>query len=382
MLNRKVIVNEPNPSQCTTYPALREIFLDIENLTALENIFKWLQMPILERFAVPALITIPILDPWGDYPPNEELGIVDPKYPNHVKFINNMIQKHETTLHQVTLFNAWQDGSDCSGTVRELSHDWASSFSTQELVLGTLSPDLYFVYAPTRIPEPNLLRDYYYMFRQTINGPQWGSDLRRLRIDLIDFEGLSLDGFVTPALANLKILMLYPWSARSTTLPPNTPLPSDLTTFKEGQIALSIVSEDLPLLRVLAIGGYRFWLERRPATNSDGTKPKLWHLSHAQADAQQRLEIARHLSRRDWSFLTDIPAHPRFYDSRARPAKGRAPHCNYLPHRTPTEQMMKHRNYMVLFRDGDDDGAENQSLWERKCVGRHERGLVDLAFWK
>lgn len=381
MLNRHVFVNEPTPAQRTIYPALKEIFLDIENLTALENIFNWLQMPVLERFAVPAVITIPILDPWGCYPPNEELGIVDPAYPNHVKFINSMIQKHETTLHQVTLFNAWQDGSsDCSGTVRELSHDWVCSFATQELVLGTLSPDLYHVYALTRIPEPNLLRDYYYMFRKAVNGPQWGSDLRRLRIDLVDFEGLSLDGFVTPALANLKTLMLYPWSAHSTTLPPNTPLPSDPSTFKEGQIALDIISKNLPRLRVLAIGGYRFWVEQRPAT--DGTGPKLWHLSHARADAHQRLEIACHLSSRDWNFLIDIPAHPRYYDSRARPAKGRAPDCNYLFRRIPSDQMMKHRNYMVLLREAVDDDAKIQSSREGKCVGRHESGLVDLATWK
>ena len=384
-----VFVNNPSSSYSTFHPALTDIFLDINNLTALENIFNWLQLPVLERFTVPSVIIIPALDRYAGHPDNEDLILVDTAYPNLVALINRLIQRHETTLHQVTLLNAWQDGGgEGSGTVRELSHDWSCSFSTQELVLGTLSPDFYRHMHPT--PRPNTLRNSFYMPRKAIDGPRWGSSLQRLRIDQLDFDGLMIDGFVTPELAYLKVLMLHPWSVRSSSSKSTVSLPSNMNSFKEGRIALGIISENLPRLRILVIGGYRFWVERRPAVNAtdDAWVPsrsntikntmKLWHFLHAQNDAQQRVQIARSLSSRDWSFLDDIPAHPRKDDSRAAHAKG-APDGNYLFWRWPSLQMRKHRNYMVLTHEDPD--AEAPTMQEGKRSFRHERELTDLATW-
>ncbi|KAL9122488.1 MAG: hypothetical protein Q9187_000963 [Circinaria calcarea] len=353
--SRNVFVNEPSSSYPTTYSALTEIFLDIDNLTALGNIFKWLQMPALERFAVPAVITIPALDPWVGPPGNEDLILVDTAYPDLVGLINSLIQRHEATLQQVTLFNAWQEGGeDGSGTVRELSHDC------------------------------------FYRLRRAIDGPGWGSDLQRLRIDQLDFDGLVLDGFATPELAHLKLLMLYPWSLRLSSSNSQKSLPADMNSFNEGRIALGIISENLPRLRVLVIGGYQFWVERSPAVNAtdDATVPsrsnviktttKLWHFLYAQKDAQQRLQIAHCLLGHDWSFLNEIPAHPRKDDSRAIRAR-RALDGNYLFGRRPSLQMRKHRNYMVLSREDPD--AEIQTRQQGQRSFRHERELIDLATW-
>lgn len=163
-----------------------------------------------------------------------------------------------------------------------------------------------------------------------------------------------------------------------------------MNSFKEGQIALSIISENLARLRVLVIGGYRFWVERRPTVNvTDGAtvlprsntiknKTKLWHFVHAQNDAQQGVQIARSLSSRDWSFLDEIPAHARKDDDRAAHAKG-APDGNYMFERRPSLQMKKHRNYMVLTREDRDD--ETPATQEGKRFFRHERELTDLATW-
>ncbi|KAL9116702.1 MAG: hypothetical protein Q9187_006772, partial [Circinaria calcarea] len=305
------------------------IFLDIDNLTALENIFKSLQIPALERFAVPAVITILALDPWVGPPDNEDLILVDTAYTDLVGLINSLTQKHEATLQQVTLFNAWQEGGeDGRGTMRELSHDRCCSFLTHELVLSTPSPDFC-----RRTPRSNTLRNSFYGLRRAIDGPRWGSDLQRhlqrIRIDQLDFDGLVLDGLATPELAHLKILMLNPWSLRLFPSDTASSFPADMNSFNEGQIALGIISENIPVFRVLVIGGYRFWVERNFTVNTtdDATVPsrlniiknttKLRYFLHAQNDAQQRLQIARCLSGRDWSFLNEIPAHPRKDDSRA-----------------------------------------------------------------
>ena len=386
---RNVCVHEPSPSNRTTYPALTDIFLDVNNLTALTNMFNWLQMPALERFAVPAVITIPALDQHAGAPPDENLILPDTAYPDLVRLIKSLIERHETTLHQVTLLNAWQDGGeDGSGTVRELNHDWCCSFFTQELVLGTASPDFYrYVVRHPRLP---ILCNSFYMSRRTIDGPRWGSNLQRLRIDQLDFDGLVLDGFVTPELEYLKILMLHPWSVSSSSSNLKASLPSDMKSFKEGRLALDIISENLPRLRVLVIGGYRFWIERR--LNGNGTNgatghsrsstfkdtTKLWHLSTAQKDRQQYIQMARDLSSRDWSFLDDLPAHPRKDDPRAVRAN-RARDGNYLFGRWPSLQMRKHRNYMVLTRENPD--ADVRTTQPGKRIFRHERKLTDLASW-
>ena len=362
IIRRRVTVAKPSPSVSKNFPELKDLFLDVDNMSALEKIFCWMDLPVLERLAIPAVITIAAIDPFAGAPTDERHVLVDTAYPDYCRLINCWIRKHMESLNEVTLLNAWQNsGLYGSGTVRELHHDWDCNFSTKELVLGTKSPDSYDPRYPK--PESNELRNSLFVPRRGIDGPRWGSNLERLRIDQLAFENLEFARFASQELSNLKILMLHPW--------PKWQRPS------QNEIATGVMSQNLPRLRVLNICGSRFWLERNNFSTQNSAMlecsavsdmpPKLWDFSRALKDAKQSTEIARWLSVRDWSFLDDIPAHPCRDDQ----VFGR---CSSL-------QTKKHRNYMVLTKEDATENDKKASKEAPRAFVRHERDSMDLTTW-
>ena len=302
--------------------------------------------------------------------------------------MQSVIWKHTNTLRQITLLNAWQDNTSLRGygryPLQELNANWDSTFTPQELVLGTTPPSnlIEYRYYPSDSPDGRTeLRDYCNFIITLIRQNYYGSSLRRLRIDQINFyEDVLDDFFAHLSCDNITVLMLYPWPRA--TNHSDFQLPCDLKMFKEGQVAMTVVSHGLPELRVLVIGGYHFWIDRSPPKTREPNAAlspsfpglRLWHLSLAEQDPDQSIAIKRWLTRRDRYFMSDLPPHPRLQDSWAR-SYWEDESNNCLLIRDPCLQMRKHRNYTVLHRQ---DGADH-------LVPPSERPptqwLADLATW-
>ena len=224
------------------------------------------------------------------------------------------------------------------------------------------------------------MRDHCTFISTLIQRNGYSSSLGRLRIDQIDFYEDVLDGFFTRlGCDKIKILMLYPWP-RPTSFS-KLKLTYDLKTFKEGRVAMNVALQDLPELRILVIGGFQFWVERSPPESEEvdaALSPRLpnlrlWHLSQAEKDPYQSIDIKQWLTGRDRYFMSTSP-RPRVQDSWARSLwKDESGNC--LLQRVPCLQMIKHRNYMVLHRD---DGCDPlPTLSQRPPT----EWLADLATW-
>ncbi len=108
-----------------------------------------------------------------------------------------------------------------------------------------------------------------------------------------------------------------------------------------------------------------------------GNFHKLWYFSQALQDAQQRQEIYPCLSSRDWSFLNDILSHPQKAEGELHPP-GHSSENNYPFYGRPTLQTLKHRNYMVLTVEDDNDNTGQIPKHQDMSCARKELGIVEL----
>ena len=365
-----------------TLPKLRDLYLNLEGEEAIKCFLDWLDLPGLRRLTLPRIITFHGYRPKSDpYPDLQASGIA--------RVINSAIQTHQHTLEQVVLLNTWQSGylSECD-FINELDDDWVDGFTSQEMVFGTQPPH---PVLPQAVEEQEdtqfVMREYCKLYRTAILCNQSRATLRRLRIDQIDFyEDLIAELFDELRLEDLRVIMLYPWSDSDqphdvethTTHTPYTY--KDLNTFVEGRVALRIVTHNLPQLRILVIGGHRFWIEQSPLSSTrspvtlqpEPSIPKLWALSEALADPHQRSEINEQIPPMDWRFLQDLPSHPSIQDPHARPSsEDPGSNCRFTS--WPSLQMMKQRNYTVLLREnGPEELAPHHSSVRR---------LMNLPSW-
>ena len=328
----------------------------------------WLDLPDLRRLTLPRIITLHGYRAYDDPDP-------DPRASEMARVINSAIRIHQHTLEQVVLLNAWQHGYLCKGDLNGLDDDWADGFTSQEMIFATQPPH---PVLPEAIEEqedaPTVMREYCKLYRKAIRYNQSRSTLRRLRIDQIDFcEDLIADLFDRLHLKGLRILMLYPWKDLDqqhdgeTHTTPTAHTYKDLSTFVEGQVALRIALLDFPQLRILVIGGHRFWIEQ-----TERTSPRLWALSEALTDPHQRSKISENILQMDWRFLQDLPSHPSTQDPHAR-RRSQAPDSNCCFTSWPSLQMVKQRNYTVLLREnGPEDLAPHHPSIRR---------LMNLPSW-
>ncbi len=157
--------------------------------------------------------------------------------------------------------------------------------------------------------------------------PSWGSELRHLRIDQIDFRALRIDSIDSPdqGLKNLRVLVLRPpptkipgrwtWILERESYPndpfgPPLPAPAQMLSLPEAVIARVISTQDLPCLRLIAVGKYRFWVHhnirtRKHSRTKKPKKPTLWFLRHALQDKVEEKLVLRTIIRKDWEFLGD-----------------------------------------------------------------------------
>ena len=82
----------------------------------------------------------------------------------------------------------------------------------------------------------------------------------------------------------------------------------------EAAIANQIAAQHLPELRLIAVGKYRFWVQRprrsneHPATKHKRRKERktrIWFLKRALENEKQEKRIQREVTAGDWEFLRD-----------------------------------------------------------------------------
>lgn len=221
---------------------------------------------------------------------------------------SEVFARHSSTLRQITLFNAWL-------IFQPYSHDvdppWHSFMEFSQLYLAKHTKSSFF----TLDDDDNL---HFRIFGNLTRACKWGLGVRHVRIDQIDINGLKVNRIdqLCNGLKQLRVLVLraLPEPAKIPTghsglgfLPyPHEPfgpsLPDDMNTLKEFQIAKAIAHQDLPSLRIISVGRYRFWVQRRRAAATSAT---VWFLRRALEDPQQEAEISRLVHPDDWKFLAD-----------------------------------------------------------------------------
>lgn len=231
----------------------------------------------------------------------------------------DIFARHSSTLRQITLFNAWLNFQPYCPDV---DPPWQSFMEFSQLYLTKHSKSSFLTH------DDNL---HFRIFGNINRASKWGLGVRQIRIDQVDINGLKVNRIDEPCngLKKLRILVLRtlpeptgrqmePSGVGSLPYPhePFGPcLPDDMNTLKETKIAKAIAAQDLPSLRLLAVGRYRFWLQRQEVTiDAHGTSgcrpiPFVWFLRRALEDPLQAAEIARLVPPDDWTFLADRSDH-------------------------------------------------------------------------
>ena len=134
--------------------------------------------------------------------------------------------------------------------------------------------------------------------------------LSHLRVDHVPSHYLRVDQIdrCSQGLKALKVLVLRHSRARRSDLFEPF-LPNDISSSRAGRVATAIAAQDLPLLRVIVVGDYRFWVERFPGRQ----RRFRWYLRKALEDLSQSQKILRIMDQSDWDFLAEKPEQLNMY---------------------------------------------------------------------
>lgn len=254
---------------------------------------------------------------------------------HHYDTFNGLLSQNSDTLREITLLNAWQDTRE-DGT--EVEPQWIEDMPLKQLYVSKPprknGPR---IRVPLEISNTLAWRLRGATRSRESDGKIWGTGIRHMRIDQLDFAKLEISPIdqSTDKFSQLKILVLRSSpkqvryeppknSSRSTQYPylptgasvlrsvpyPYLPfgpsLPKDVADLREGQIVTEIATQDLPSLRVVVVGEYKFWLQRLAKENGlSDPRPKVWFLRHALEDPSQESMILRIMDRRDWEFTAE-----------------------------------------------------------------------------
>lgn len=231
-----------------------------------------------------------------------------------------ILARHNSTLRQITLVNAWLNFLYYPPVAEP---PWKSFMELSQLYLAKHPKSSFFTH------DDNLR---WRIFGNINRDSKWGFGVRQIRIDQVDINGLKVNRIdeLSNGFEQLRILIL-----RTLPQPANIPmghsglgflpypdepfgppLPDDMDTLKETEIAKSIAAQELPSLRIISVGRYRFWVQHRKANADPGgggggggsgcRPPKVvWFLRRALEDPLQEAEIMRVVHPDDWKFLAD-----------------------------------------------------------------------------
>lgn len=225
--------------------------------------------------------------------------------------LRHRIEDHSKSLKHITLLNAWLN---FQAYTLDIDQPWSSFMDVWHVYLSE-HPKTYFYRN-----EYNKLR--WRVFGNNECSMKWGSSVSRMRIDQVNLHDLEVNRIdnVSDGLQQLRVLVLQPLAQqvcdysklngiRSVPYPyePFGPeLPDNVDILNEGKIAQAISAQDLPALRIIAVGRYRFWLENLPISKAnDSCHRKVWFLRRALQNAEQEAEILRTVNKEDWQFLAD-----------------------------------------------------------------------------
>ena len=203
------------------------------------------------------------------------------------------------TLQTVTFLNIW-------GSSIAHSYDTAASSTVRSM-------HLWQAYLTRPYPSPPKIDYHVLKWRIFSNGShrqRWGSEMRHLRVDQIQIDRLRIDKIDHDPddLQHLKVLVLRPMAhqARDPVYGPGyraypypcepfgPDLPADLNSLRESEIAQAIAAQDLPSLRIIIVGRYKYWVQVKQ--HSQGLR-RVWFLRRALEDSIQEAEILRLMDR-------------------------------------------------------------------------------------
>ncbi len=245
-------------------------------------------------------------------------------YPKHTchnyDTFSGLLSQNGTTLQEITLLDAWQD---TRGFGAENEPPWIDDMRLRQLCISKPSTRS----GPRIRVHPGVSDTLAWCVHGGFRGGNsdrkvWQEGICHMRIDQLDLASLKISPIdqAMDKFSQLKILILrslpeqvrYELSkneSRSTQypyLPFGPSLPKDMGDLREGQIAMEIATQDLPSLRVIAIGEYIFWLQRLAGDGDQkDRRPTIWFLRRALEDSEQELVIAETMSRGDWAFLAE-----------------------------------------------------------------------------
>ena len=154
---------------------------------------------------------------------------------------------------------------------------------------------------------------------------RWRSDIRHIRIDQVDASTLVVDPIDSRSqgLQELKVLVLRPperrkpgpwyWTLETQEtescydVPSGPSLPEMIDVVPECKAAAMIAKQNLPSLRVIAVGKYQFWVQHCLVSVQNESKidHRLWIFSRALEDSEQKAQIMSVMNEDDWDFLAD-----------------------------------------------------------------------------
>ncbi|MCJ1386833.1 hypothetical protein MMC17_009961 [Xylographa soralifera] len=347
-----------------------ELYLDVESLVHNQMVLDALPVSELSRLAISnsALLSRSLLaSQYSTQRPQDYFStdMIDPG-----KSVANRIPL--SFLDQITLVDIWANYLQFSIS------SWDDLFSAEDLVLGTKGPH------NSRIYDTDTQFSEYQRILCTDSNAEgsslrWNAKLQRIRIDQLEITDSISQLLSNSSHSEPKILMLCPWKTHYSELSEdlkNTFVSQDVLYIaktveaaeEEAKNLASQLAKSLPKLQVLILGGYWFWISQLSST-ADEPIPVLWRFCDAQSDSIQCKEIMRCLTDRDWSFITEIP----------RPPNVESPGSYAMFQAIPAPEMIRRRNYMVLYRRGTPKKVDHV---KRKGLSlRHERTLTDSAFF-
>lgn len=271
--------------------------------------------------------------------PHRLMHLLVSAYPKHTchnyDTFSGLLSQNGNTLQEITLLDAWQDTREFGA---ENEPPWVDDMPLRQLCISKPSSRS----GPWIRVRPGVSDTLAWRVHGGFRGGNsdrkvWQKGICHMRIDQLDLASLRISPIdqAMDKFSQLKILILrslpeqvryelpknesrstqYPYlptgasvlrSAPYPYLPFGPSLPKDIGDLREGQIAMEIVTQDLPSLRVIAVGEFKFWLQRMAGEGDQkDQRPTIWFLRRALEDSEQELVIAEIMSREDWAFLAE-----------------------------------------------------------------------------
>ena len=237
-------IQPPTQDFKSSYPELRLLVTNIPNARMVANLLKWLSYPKLDKLTLCASRSF-----------NSFERAIDSADPDAINDLNDIVMNYQD-MAKVALVNAW----DLHPFIADqLNEAWQGHFALTDLVLGTKERVFYKHHAiiPGTSLEHNALSCNLYGYNDPASSSRWGSSLERLRLEAVELQDLVLDCLSDASLANLRVLSISPVELVRSSFYIHT----DPSQYTAGSLASKIAKQGISSLKIVHIGGCRFWMD-------------------------------------------------------------------------------------------------------------------------